>query len=271
MKIKRFLSIALSLILVLSLASCGTTNAPEANPPASQTDEDIISLDDAKTAVLSHSGVEKDKAEFTSAKLEQTTPASYTIVMTADNTVYNYSINAINGKIISFSSGEDTGAETKAKTTTSTTQPATNGKFDKESAKAIALEHAGLKEADVNFTKVKTDIEKGVKYFEVDFNTATSRYEYDINAETGEIVKYDITLQTVDKSVTGDIGIDSAKKLALDRVPGADDSHITIKSDYDNGRQKYEGKIIYQNKEYEFDIDSATGEFLEWSVESIFN
>lgn len=35
----------------------------------------------------------------------------------------------------------------------------------------------------------------------------------------------------------------------------------------DDGYYKYEGDIIYNQKEYEFEIDANTGTFLEWSEE----
>lgn len=60
---------------------------------------------------------------------------------------------------------------------------------------------------------------------------------------------------------------DEAIKLALDRVPGATERDIRIELDYDDGYYKYEGDIIYNQKEYEFEIDANTGTFLEWSEE----
>ena len=63
------------------------------------------------------------------------------------------------------------------------------------------------------------------------------------------------------------VSLDAATKTALDRVPGATEQDIRIKLDYDDGRQKYEGDIIYQQVEYDFEIDADTGEVIEWSEE----
>ncbi len=63
------------------------------------------------------------------------------------------------------------------------------------------------------------------------------------------------------------ISADEASKLALERVPGASAQDLKIELDYDDGRYKYEGDIIYDMKEYEFEIDADTGEFLEWKEE----
>lgn len=42
---------------------------------------------------------------------------------------------------------------------------------------------------------------------------------------------------------------------------------MKIELDYDDGCYKYEGDIIYDQKEYEFEIDANTGDFLEWKEE----
>lgn len=63
------------------------------------------------------------------------------------------------------------------------------------------------------------------------------------------------------------ISLEDAKKLALDRVPGATEQNMKIELDYDDGYSVYEGEIIYDQKEYDFEIDANTGTFLEWSEE----
>ncbi len=75
---------------------------------------------------------------------------------------------------------------------------------------------------------------------------------------------------------TGDgttkISEEEAKQIALNQVAGAASQHIhEFKSDYDNGKLKYEGKIYYEQTEYEFEIDGYTGAILEWDVEPIYN
>lgn len=63
------------------------------------------------------------------------------------------------------------------------------------------------------------------------------------------------------------VSMDEAVKIALDRVPGATEKDIAIELDYDDGAYKYEGDIIYERREYEFEIDANTGTILEWSEE----
>ena len=51
-------------------------------------------------------------------------------------------------------------------------------------------------------------------------------------------------------------------------VPGAAESDIyEFETDRDDGRLEYEGKIIYNNTEYEFTIDGYSGAIREWDAE----
>ena len=45
----------------------------------------------------------------------------------------------------------------------------------------------------------------------------------------------------------------------LTRVDGAAASDVWMKLDYDDGRAYYEGEIYYNNTEYEFEMNAATG------------
>lgn len=68
------------------------------------------------------------------------------------------------------------------------------------------------------------------------------------------------------------IGEKKAKQIALERVPGAKESDIIkLHLDLDDGRQEYEGEIIYNNKEYDFEIDAVSGEVYSWDEESLNN
>lgn len=69
---------------------------------------------------------------------------------------------------------------------------------------------------------------------------------------------------------TNMISEEEARQIALDQVPGATAQDIReFESGYDNGRLEYEGKIHYEQKEYEFEIDGYSGDILKWDVEPI--
>lgn len=55
-------------------------------------------------------------------------------------------------------------------------------------AREIALADAENDESDVVFTKQICEMEQGVYAYEIEFNDGLTRYEYEINAQTGEII-----------------------------------------------------------------------------------
>ena len=144
-----------------------------------------------------------------------------------------------------------------------------------EEAKKIALKHAGLTEDKVTFVKSGLDTENGVQCYNVEFYTADGKeYDYDIEVETGKIIDYDHDAeyhpQSSDTATGAKISEKEAKKIALDNVSGATERDIReFHLDYDNGKYLYEGKIFYNQKEYEFEIDGESGKITEWDEEPI--
>ena len=60
-----------------------------------------------------------------------------------------------------------------------------------DQAFAIALEHAGLTEEQLDFSNVHLDRDDGVWVYEIEFRKGRTEYEYAVNASSGKIVDYD--------------------------------------------------------------------------------
>ncbi len=60
-------------------------------------------------------------------------------------------------------------------------------KISRDEAKKIALNHAGLKEADVRGLEIELDFEKGAYEYEVSFDSGKYDYDYEIDAVSGKI------------------------------------------------------------------------------------
>ena len=60
-----------------------------------------------------------------------------------------------------------------------------------DDAKTAAYAHAGVSASDVLYVETDFDSEHGVMVYEVEFYAGSVEYEYDINALTGEVVKYE--------------------------------------------------------------------------------
>lgn len=149
-----------------------------------------------------------------------------------------------------------------------------NSLISEEEAKAIALKDAGLKESDVTGIRVKLEEDDGILEYEVDFYAGNKEYDYDINASTGEIISKDMDIdddfQNNSSSGTSNqpsVTEAEAKKIALAKVPEATEKDLRMHLDYEDGKQVYEGSIVYGGMEYDFEIDANSGTILEWEQE----
>lgn len=156
------------------------------------------------------------------------------------------------------------------------------GIISADDARAKALAHAGLTGSQVIFTKSELDYEDGRQVYEVEFYTSdyAHEYDYEIDASTGAVISYDHDTEhrgshhgSANQGGTvqnGTITAEKAKEIALAKVPGATAGNIReFETDYDDGRMEYEGEIIYDGMEYEFEIDASTGSILKWESEPV--
>ena len=165
-------------------------------------------------------------------------------------------------------------SNTNASPDANTSAAGSDGLLSAEDAKAAALAHAGLTSGQVTFVKSKLEYEGRRQVYDVEFHTQDYReYDYEIDAYTGEIVSFDYDAEhyTPPSSGSGSaITAEDAEALALAQVPGASSSDIKkFETDYDDGRLEYEGKILYDGMEYEFEIDAYSGAFRSWEAEPI--
>lgn len=141
-----------------------------------------------------------------------------------------------------------------------------------EEAKAKALAHAGLANDQVTFVKSKQDYEDGHQIYEIEFYSADGKeYDYEIDVYTGEVLSFDYDAESYTPSSGGTmITVDAARELALSQIPGASEQDmVEFEVDYDDGHTEYEGKIIYNGMEYEFEIDAYSGTFRSWETEPV--
>ena len=153
-----------------------------------------------------------------------------------------------------------------------TVQPAATEDEQKEAALQTALADAGVNEADTSRIRVTMDRDDGMLVYEVRFDAAEIEYDYEIDAQSGRIISTDVERwddddrddrnRTVNANVA--VGRDEAVKTVLGKVSGATEQDVRIELDYDDGRYKYEGDIIYNGIEYDFEIDADSGRILEW-------
>ena len=142
-----------------------------------------------------------------------------------------------------------------------------------EKAKSIALAKVpGANNSHVR--ELHLDRENGRLVYEGEIFYNGQEYEFDIDAVTGDIVKWKVDEISnnsgyINNNVNNSqaITMEKAKSIALAQVPGANQSHFgKIELDHDYGRAVYEIEIFYNNSKYEFDIDASTGEIIGTEV-----
>lgn len=71
----------------------------------------------------------------------------------------------------------------------------TQATITEEEAKKIALDDAGIAEADIKGLRIEKDREDGYYVYEVDFYSGNKEYDYKIDQTTGEIVGRDYEIE----------------------------------------------------------------------------
>lgn len=263
---KKLLSIlTISAVTFAALTGCATSKLTK------QANTNYIGVDAAKNTALSNANIDANNAVFTEAKLDDKNgTAYYEVDFTSNGVEYEYDIDAITGTVI----------EQKQKQADNTEVGVL---IDEAKAKEIALNHAGVTQADTSFIWVKPDVDDGQQVYEVEFYVAAtnSEYDYEIHAQTGEIISFDYDAENytpntnnTTNNTTGNSTTKTEqeiKNIALAKVPNATEKDIQVKLDRDDGKLKYEGKIIYEGMEYDFEIDAYSGAILEWEAESVFD
>ena len=138
-------------------------------------------------------------------------------------------------------------------------------------AKQIALNDAGVAEADAARLHGRLDYDDGRKIYDVEFYSGNIEYDYEILADSGEIFERNHEthgMPPLDATVEV-ISEDEAKENALDHagVSLEDAKFIRVTLEKDDGREEYEIEFTAGGREYDYVIDPYTGEILEVEME----
>lgn len=136
-----------------------------------------------------------------------------------------------------------------------------------ETALAIALEHAGLREELVSNTQVDVDTDDRTPHYDVSFCDGQYDYEYEIDYMTGQILEHE--KEPCDSSPTGNtvgpMTSGEAIEYALRYAGlGRDDvTDLTCERDDDGERWRFDVEFDAGGYEYSYLIDAVTGELLQ--------
>lgn len=142
--------------------------------------------DEAKSIALQKVGKIADEVTFTKVRLDKyKSQTVYDVVFYDTLKEYEMSVNVDTSEVVSYKENNLNNSTINNNTTN------TGNYIGTDKAKEIALNHAGLSNSQVTFKKVKLDIDYDFATYEIEFYHNYYEYEYEIDAITGEILKYE--------------------------------------------------------------------------------
>ena len=163
------------------------------------------------------------------------------------------------------------------------TQAARNNALPVSTAQDFAYVDAGILPEEAKDVRTEFDFERGTFVYEIGFTADGIRYEYTVNASSGEILEREteqIAVQHPAPDTTSPteaakepIGTEQAKTAALNKAGVAAGDAVfrraTLKTE--NGVRIYDVEFSVAGVgEYEYEINAVTGEILEESFEREF-
>ncbi len=160
----------------------------------------------------------------------------------------------------------------------------------KDDVKKIVIDNMNVSSSDVFFESIELELDKN--YYEVEVYYKNKDYEYKIDAKEGKIIYTDFQSYNSDNNTNNNgngngnsngngnnntnntkITLQEARNIALEHA-NLDISVVNIvkcESEYDDGILIHEIEFIYNNYEYDYKIDSRTGEIISFDKDSIYN
>lgn len=181
-----------------------------------------------------------------------------------------------NGWHVSAQSAEADGIRAKAPQGTRSEKEMVTEETEKErdpkqqAAIDAALTDAGLTEEELTGLRVKKERDDGKTIYEIELYVDAEEYSYEIDADTAKILEQDYEVEEDYDREPDDpdaLTRKEAVQIVLDKVEGSSEMDIRMKYERDDGKEIYEGSLVCDGTEYEFELNAKDGQILEWSEE----
>ena len=240
-----------------------------------------ISADKAKSIALTDAGVSESSALGLQVKQDwDDGTALYEVEFRYNGAKYEYDIRSSDGAILKSERDNDNDYSYAA-------VPSSSGSLIGEAAaQSAALAHAGVKELDTSYLSCRLEYDDGrVECYEVEFQTGSTQYEYEIGPYDGAVWKAERETRAAGMPVSGTttgtsgstagstgntgssslISAEAAKSAALAHAGVSASNVYEFKSelDRDDGVTLYEVEFKSGGMEYEYEIDAYTGAVLK--------
>lgn len=148
------------------------------------------------------------------------------------------------------------------------TAPSASQPLSEEQAKQIALSKAGVAAGDAVFTKIKQDRDDGRMLYEMEFYTASTTYDCEVDASTGTVVKLEQETRQ-GGGATPTVSVAQAQQTALSHagLSAGQVTELKTELEEENGRAYYEVEFKQGSTEYQYEIDASTGAVLKSEVD----
>ena len=169
----------------------------------------------------------------------------------------------------------------------------TSNKITEEKAKEIALNHANLSQNDVTFIRSNIDYDDGFTAYDVEFYSNNQEYDYKIDANSGDIIEYDLDVENyaipqTNNNINTNTNVANnninngnniaitdakAKEIALKHtnLSANQVQYLNAHLDYDDGMQVYDVNFYANNVEHSYEIDAQTGNIVSYDVDSMYD
>lgn len=159
---------------------------PSVPPSVTPSDPVLIDREAARTAAVSHAGVAADSVTAFECKLDRDHGREiYEIEFLSGDYEYDYDIDAVTGAVIKHE--KEPRDDPKAAAGTEIAAPTL---LSKEDVKAAVLIHAGVTADELSDYDCELDRDNNTYIYEIDFQCGAYEYEYEINAATGDILRF---------------------------------------------------------------------------------
>lgn len=248
-------------------------------------DKAYIGKAKAQEAAFAHAGVAEADVSRLETELDWDDGRMvYDVEFVSGGMEYDYEIDALTGQVI----------KSDWETEADALQPLSGG-ITAAQAKELALQAAGLTEGEIYGLDIDFDEDDGRWVCDVEFCTADIRYEYELDALTGQVLKSDTEQKGAGAGQNGAgagngggsnggngnggnggngscIAQDRARDIALAHA-GASlsdvyDLKVELDSDDGYGYRIYEVEFEWNRTEYEYKVDACTGEILTHKAEN---
>lgn len=259
------------------LTESGNLHLDTVTSTGTASDKSYIGIGAAKQAALTHAAVlEADIYGFEIDMDLENGVMVYEIEFETTEYEYEYDINALDGSVVwqeKEVNRDDDGKPAVTPTPDTPDVPSVNTPtlIGKDAAKTAALNHAGVTADSLSDFQCELDRDHGTYIYEIEFNSGSYEYDYDINAETGAVMKFqkelddDQNIDTPASDTNSYIGADAAKTAALTHAGVTAEAirDYSCELDTDGGKSRYEIEFESAGVDYEYEIDANTGGVLK--------